>query len=174
MSTQYNICLYKANEEGTSANTFSPDSAITRVEIAALIVRTLSKIDTNSDGEFTDVKASDWFYNIAGSAKKYGIMNGTSTTTFAPKLNITKDQIVSVAARTLRNEMKYKNPAEPEKILNIYIDKNNIPNWGTIDIALATRENLVIKRIDSGFNPQGSMTRGDAAVILYRLFNKIW
>ena len=159
---------------GTSATTFSPDSTITRAEIAALIVRTLSKLDPNSNGGFVDVKKTDWFYGASGSAKRFGIMNGTSATIFAPKKNILKDQIVAVAARTIRTEMKYRNPVDMEKYLGSYLDRGSLPSWGTIDFALATRENLVVKRTDGKFSPAGTMSRGDAAIILYRMFMKIW
>ena len=40
-----------------------------RAEIAALIVRTLSKLDPNADGGFTDVARSDWYFGAVGSAR---------------------------------------------------------------------------------------------------------
>ena len=161
---------------GTGGSNFSPDAPITRAEIAALILRTVSKLDANADGGFTDIKKSDWYYGAAGSAKKYGIINGTNAegTLFSPKANITKDQIVAISARTLSSEMKYKVPSDVNKYLGTYTDGSKIPEWGKGDIALATRENLVVKRADGKFAPTGTMTRGDAAIILYRMFKKIW
>ena len=159
---------------GTSETAFSPDSPITRAQIAILITKTLSKLDANANGGFGDVKSSDWFYGAAGSAKNHGIMSGTSATTFAPNVNIPKDQIVAVSARVLRNEMKYKNPSSVESMLSKYSDKGLIPDWAKTDVALATQLNLVVYRTDGNFSPSGTMTRGDAAVILYRMFMKIW
>ena len=159
---------------GTSETAFSPDSPITRAQIAMLITKTLSKLDANANGGFSDVKSSDWFYGAAGSAKNHGIMSGTSATTFAPNVNIPKDQIVAVSARVLRNEMKYNNPTGVDAVLNKYSDKSAIPDWAKTDVALATQLNLVVYRTDGDFSPSGTMTRGDAAVILYRMFMKIW
>ena len=174
MQNAIQILAAKGIIHGTDATSFSPDSPISRAEIAALITRTLSKYDANANGDFSDVKKTDWYYGAAGSAKKYGIMGGTGATTFAPKVNIPKDQIIAVAARTLRIEMKYKDPADNGKILSIYADANSLAAWSLTDIALATRENLVVRRTDGKFNPNTTMTRGDAAIILYRMFNKIW
>ena len=174
MQQAINILSSKGIINGTTATTFSPDGAITRAEIASLIVRTLSKLDPGANGAFVDVKTSDWFFASVGSAKKYGIINGVSSTIFSPKAQIKKDQIVAVCARTLRNEMKYTNPADSQGVLGVYADSKSIPAWGVGDISLATRENLVVKRSDSKFNPAGTMTRGDAAIILYRMFMKIW
>lgn len=159
---------------GTSTTTFSPDGTITRAEIAALIVRTLSRLDSNANGGFIDVSKSDWYYGAVGSAKKCGIINGIGSATFAPKSNIRKDAIVAICARTLRLEMKYKDPTDVEKWLSGYTDRRGMASWGLTDFALATRENLVVKRTDGKFNGNGTMTRGDASIILYRMFNKIW
>ena len=159
---------------GTSGTTFSPESPITRAEIAALIVRTLSKLDPDANGGFTDVRKTDWFYGASGSAKRYGIMNGTSIQMFAPKVPISKGQIVAVAARTIRNEMRYINPSNTDKYLTAFHDYATLPSWGTADFALALRENLIVKQANGLFEPSGQMTRGDAAIILFRMFMRIW
>ena len=174
MQEAINILAAKGIISGTSATTFAPDSPITRAEIAALITRTLSKLDPNANGNFTDVAKADWYYGAAGSAKAYGIMNGTSATTFAPKVTIAKDQITAVAARVLRTEMNYKDPANTSSVLSAYTDAGKLASWSLTDLALATCENLVVKRSDGMFNPSGTMTRGDAAIVLYRMFMKIW
>ena len=174
MKKAIGVLAAKGIISGTSSTTFSPDSEISRVEIAALIVRTLSKLDPNAASSFSDVGKNDWYYGSVGSAKRFGIMNGTSTSTFEPNVDIQKDQIVAVTARTIRNEMDYKNPMDVESYLNKYVDAGQIPDWARSDISLTTRENLVVPRGDKRFIPAESMTRGDAAVILYRMFNKIW
>ena len=169
--------LYLASRgiiEGTSATEFSPDKSITRAEIATLIIRSLSKLDPNADGGFTDVLRSDWFFGEVGSAKRFGIINGTSPTTFAPRSTILKEQIVAICARTLRSELGYRNPANVSGTLSVYTDSGSIAQWGLEDIALATRENLVVRRSDGAFSGSTTMTRGDAAIILRRMFMKIW
>jgi hypothetical protein len=174
MRDAINILAAKGIINGTSATEFSPDTPIKRAEIATLLVRALAKFDLNADGGFTDVKKTDWFFSSAASAKKHGIMGGTGANTFDPELIIPKDQIVVVAARVLRNEMKYRNPTNVSSILSVYADSQALQEWSLIDLALATRENLVVKRSDGGFSPAAPMTRGDAALILYRLFMRLW
>ena len=70
--------------------------------------------------------------------------------------------------------MRYRDPANVNGILSAYTDASSIAQWGREDIALATRENLVVRRTDGNFNGSATMTRGDAAIILYRMFMKIW
>ena len=173
MQNAITVLASKGIINGISETSFAPDLSITRAEIAALIVRTLSKYDPDEDGGFSDVPRSAWYFGVAGSAKKHGIMVGNKDI-FFPLDTIPKDQITAVAARVLRNEMKYKDPEDVNKELSVYTDVTSLAEWSRTDIALATRENLVVRRYDGKFDPTAKMTRGDAAIILYRMFMKIW
>jgi len=159
---------------GTSQTEFSPDKSISRAEVTAIILRTLSKLDENADGGFSDVTKSNWFYGTAGSAKNAGIINGYEDNTFRGNVVIPKVQIVSVSARVLKNEMDYYDVSDVEKILGGYKDSSAIAQWAKSDVALATDANVVIKRTDGLFGGTDEMTRGDAAIILKRLFDKVW
>ena len=108
-------------------------------------------------------------------AERYGhIINGFEDNTFRGDAVIAKDQIVSVSARTLREQMDYKTPSDVTGELSIYTDAGNIANWAREDVALATMTNLVLKRTDGKFDGSAGMTRGDAAIIVKRLFDKLW
>jgi hypothetical protein len=47
---------------------------------------------------FTDVKISDWFYNDVKTAWETGLINGKTTTTFAPNDNMTYVEAIKLAA----------------------------------------------------------------------------
>ena len=47
---------------------------------------------------FTDVNASDWFYNDVKSAVEMGLINGKSPTTYAPNDNLTYAEAIKLAA----------------------------------------------------------------------------
>ena len=69
--------------------------------------------------------------------------------------------------------MDYIVPTSPEEYLK-YTDTDSLPEWAKEDISLAEMANLIMERTDNMFVPEDEMTRGDAAIILMRLFNKIW
>ncbi len=48
--------------------------------------------------KFTDVKKSDWFYDDVKSAVEMGLINGKSTTTYAPNDNLTYAEAIKLAA----------------------------------------------------------------------------
>lgn len=50
-------------------------------------------------GQFTDVRASDWFADNVKSAYELGLMKGNTPATFAPNATITVAEAVTVAAR---------------------------------------------------------------------------
>ena len=161
---------------GTSATQFAPDKTISRAEMASLLLKVLSKMDTSSLSTYSDVKKTDWYYVPVSSAKKYGLFSGYADNSFKPVLVIPKEQLVVVAARALRTEMNYKSPtsAEVTKYLSNYTDNSKIAAWAAPEIAYATRESLVLKRGDSKFIPSDGMTRGDVAIVLKRLYDRMW
>lgn len=58
-----------------------------------------SKSDSFSDGMFTDVKTTDWFYDTVKSSYQYGLMVGNSATTFNPSGNVKISEAITIAAR---------------------------------------------------------------------------
>lgn len=158
--------------KGTSESEFSPESPITRAEVAALIVRILNADDPNADGGFSDVTRENWYFGAAGSSKRENIIAGYEDNTFRGTVVIPKVQIASVAARTLVSRLGYDSVSE--SYLNEFSDIENIPQWARSDISLAAYTNMVIRRTDNSFMPNDEMTRGDAAVIIEKLYDKVW
>ncbi|MDE7325289.1 MAG: leucine-rich repeat protein, partial [Lachnospiraceae bacterium] len=157
---------------GRTATTFAPDGSITRAEIATLLVKALGKFDPNAVATFSDVSRRNWYYSAAASSQRHGLINGFPDNTFQGAANINKIQIVAVSSRVLTKEMRYKTPSNPSAYLSKYSD--SVAKWAQPEVALATRENLVVYRTDGTFSGDKDMTRGDAAIIIYRLFQRIW
>lgn len=157
---------------GTSSTTFSPDASISRAEIAKLLVSALGKLDPKATPNFSDVTKRNWYYSVAASSQKHGLVKGYEDNTFRGTEDISKVQIVALSSRVLVSEMKYKAPQAASKYLSKYSD--NVPQWAQSEVALATKENIVVLRSDGTFGGDKSMTRGDAAIIIYRLFQRIW
>ena len=173
MQESIKILAAKGIIEGTAEKEFSPENSISRAEIAALLLRVLSQVDPNSDGGFADVKKTDWFFGTAGSAKKYGMIIGFEDNTFRGNLTISKDQILTIASRVLQKEMKYKVPEKTSEWLGFY-DNDTIAEWAKEHIALTSMANIITRTADNKIHANEEMTRGDAALIIMRLFYKIW
>ncbi len=156
--------------EGVGDGKFEPDKAISRAELSTLIVKTLY---TNRVGSgFTDIDGK-WYENEVKAAQGAGIINGFEDGTFRGDEVIIKNQIIAIAARTLKEQKHYYDAQDPEKYIAQYTDGNSIPMWAVNDIAVATRENLVVKHVDGSFDGEKGMTRGEAALVLKRLFDRL-
>jgi len=70
--------------------------------------------------------------------------------------------------------MGYFIPSNIEGWLARYIDRPEISERYEDGVALATQTNIVVLRTDSRFAPITIMTRGDAAIVLDRLFSRVW
>ena len=157
---------------GSGGTNYSPNDSISRAELTALVLRALGKVDSKATPTFTDVTQANWYYATAASSQKLGYITGFEDNTFRGTTTINKEQIVVVAARVLGGEMNYKTPSNIATYLSKYSD--TVVSWAQPQVALATRENLVVYRTDGTFSGAKNMTRGDAAIIIYRLFQRIW
>ena len=86
---------------GYDSTHFGPDRTMTRAQFAAIVVRGLG-LPTKAGGKFTDVKSTDWFASYVGTAYAYGIVNGTSATTFTPNGTITRQEAAVMVARAAK------------------------------------------------------------------------
>ena len=152
---------------GITETEFMPDKEITRTETAALLLRMTGKGDETGEASFSDVSANDWYYGIAGASQKYGIINGYEDNTFRGNETVSELQLVSLAARTLRNEGTAVEPEEA-KTLGAGI----VPDWAYEDIEYALNHEIITEAEASNISDK-PMTRGEAAVILYRLYNVV-
>jgi len=159
---------------GVGNDRFAPDSTITRAQFARLVTGMLAIYDSNTNGGFVDVQRTDWFFGAAGSANRHGLMTGTGSNRFSPNVTIPRVQLVAVSARVLQREMGYITPANPQTHLQRFNDRNTLPDWSVGDISLAARHNLDVRRADGRFAPNEPMTRGDAAIMLYRLYTRLF
>ncbi|MDR1639374.1 MAG: S-layer homology domain-containing protein [Clostridiales bacterium] len=159
---------------GRSATEYAPGAKITRAEIATLFVLILKRMDPNADGGFSDVKKSDWFFGSAGSSKKQSLISGYDDNTFRGNTVIPKTQIFAVSARMLANEMRYRAPNDTSSVLKAFSDSTSIPDWAKSDVALAELAGLVLPRTDGMFDGAEEMTRANAAVAVWKLYNKVW
>lgn len=108
---------------------------------------------------FTDVPAGAWYYGAAVYAYNNGLFAGDSATTFAPNQTMNRAMLVTVLWSLAGK------PAP--KGVNTFSD---VPNgeWYTNAVTWAA-ENSVVTGVGSGrFDPNGAVTREQAAVILYK------
>lgn len=153
---------------GVTNNEFMPNKSISRAETVTLVLRMTGKENETGECSYSDVTSGKWYYSIAGAAQKYGIIDGYEDNTFRGEETVSDLQLAVLTARTLRNE---GTAIDPEKDKHITIP-DNVPRWAADDIEYALKYDLITEEEAKKLSSK-PMSRGEAAVILYRLYSII-
>lgn len=159
---------------GFGDGTFKPKQSMTRAELAKVIVLSMGlQANASYASSFTDVKESDWFAGYVGALVNSGITQGTSSTTFAPNLNVTREELAVFFVRAFGWEDK---AAGEELDVNL-TDIEQASSWAQSSVALAYSIGFIkgIENADGSyqFNPKGQADRQALARLAYEfLFNK--
>lgn len=159
---------------GSVEGNFYPDQPITRAEFTATVVNAFNLLDLDAQHQFLDVLPQDWFYTAVASAYKQDLVEGFADQTFRPDWDMAKGQLIVVIGRILMEQMDYHVPDNIDQLLQDFTDVEDLPAWAIEAIALTNATNILIHRYDGLFASNTVMTRGDAAIILYRLFSRVW
>ena len=155
---------------GTSANTFEPETAMTR----AMLVTVLWRYEGQPKGyqnTFTDVNAKDgsWYIDAVAWAAANGIVNGVGNNRFDPDGKITREQM---AAILFRYAQKKGIDTSKRGELSNFPDANKISAYAKEAVCWAVGEGI-INGSDGKLLPQGNATRAQVATILMRYIENI-
>ncbi|WP_010246382.1 RCC1 domain-containing protein [Acetivibrio cellulolyticus] len=157
---------------GKDDGIFDPAGKLKRSEFVCLLIKVLNLIDEDAHTDFIDVPVTAWYYNPVAIADNEDLISGYPGNKFLGNNSINNQEIIKTCAVTLQTEKGYYLPKDENNLL-IYKDNADIQKWARKYVSLGTREGLVVKRADGKFNATTPCTRRDAAVILYRLYNKL-
>jgi len=108
---------------------------------------------------FGDVQRSDWFYRAVRFAYSSGIITGTTETTFAPGIDLTRAMLVTIL---------YRYAGEPEVDGSAAFGDVEDGAWYTDAVTWASQNGLVTGYNADTFGTNDAITRAQLAVILYR------
>ena len=157
---------------GYADHTFRPEQAVTRAEFVAFVMRVLGRVNNSLKSPFVDVTETHGCYHEIASAYYYGIIKGYDAENFCGEKLITKTQIYTILGRILEREMGYWTPENPGEYLSGEFT-DTVDEWAWPEVALATREGLVIRQSTGAFDGQRMMNRGDVALIIYGLYQRL-
>lgn len=151
---------------GTSKTTFSPNTTLTRGMFVTALGR-LAGIDPADyqNRKFTDVKADAYYAPYVNWAASKGIVGGTTSTTFAPDSNITREQM-AVIMKNYADKMGYSIPKTLEAVT--FADNAQISSWAKDAVKAMQQAGVLSGKENNRFDPQGNATRAEAATVLHR------
>ncbi len=155
---------------GTGANIYSPSANITRADYLVMLVKTLG-LTASFDINFEDKKPGAYYYQSIGIGKKLGIASGTGNNHFNPQENISRQDMIVLTANAL-SKLKEMQAVEDTNVLDRFNDKADIAGYAAKSMATLVTEGLISGQGDK-LNPGSRATRAEAAVFLYKIYNKI-
>ena len=140
---------------GIGANQFAPDTNMSRAMLVTVLYSMERKPATGTSEPFVDVSVSDWYYSPVVWAYKNGIVAGTSTTTFAPDDNITREQMVAIFGK-YASYKGLKTPATAN--LNGYSDRHAISSYAVDAFKWAVGAGIISGTSTNTLGAQGRKT----------------
>ena len=164
-------CVRRSLMVGTGVGTFSPNAVCSRAQIVQILYNLSG--DTTDYGNyylpFTDVAPGDWFYEAVAWAYANDIVAGTSETTFAPNVDITREQMtVILYGYTAKYAPAFTGGGTS---LGQFPDAGSVANWAYAAMNWAVGNGLISGVESYGVTylaPQGSATRAQASAIIMR------
>jgi len=157
--------------EGYPDNKFRPDKTISRAEFATIIVKAAGlqpkKVNYSS---FSDVKVTDWYSPWIEAAKDYltGYRTANGEYIYNPTAPALREDI-TVAIVKLKG-YDVARLANRSVIEAMFKDYEGISESAKDYVAIAVEHGLVSGYPDETFRPQNSITRAEAAALLWRAF----
>lgn len=151
---------------GTGETTFSPDTTLTRGMFVTALGRLagINPADYQT-GTFTDVKADAYYAPYVNWAADKGIVSGTTSTTFAPDSQISREQM-AVIMKNYADKMGYSIPKTLEAVT--FADNTKISSWAKEAVKAMQQAGVLSGKSNNQFDPTGNATRAEAATVLHR------
>lgn len=161
---------------GYPDGTFRPDNTLTRAEFTSILARAWdwnleSKGETNY---FKDNGQIPWWASGAVyAARKLGVASGYHDGSFRPGQAISRSEMAAMIARVLSQEKKDdKDDNQKDSEESTYNASSSIPAWAEGYIETLYQAGLLQSLDGELFEPDGLVTRAEAAVIIDRLHKK--
>ena len=149
---------------GVSDTKFAPETSMTRAMFVTVLYRLEGSPDVTgmATPPFTDIGAKnfDWAYNAIVWAYNTGVTKGTSATTFAPGVAISRQEIVTMLYRYAGSPAVSGSP--------IFGDSSVISSWARDAVQWAKSLGIVNGYPNGNFGPVNATTRGQMAAMIHR------
>ena len=118
------------------------------------------KIEEEEEPFFADVNETSWYYSAVRYVYEHGLMSGLTTTEFAPKGVLSREQFATIIHRL---------HGAPEPVGNTLTFTDVSPNsWYTKAVLWANENGIITGYNETTFGKGDAITREQMAAIMYR------
>ncbi|WP_136607679.1 S-layer homology domain-containing protein [Paenibacillus dokdonensis] len=155
---------------GTSSGNYSPDTKLIRGDFLVMLMKSYGiAADTNPADNFSD--ASNAYYTgYLAAAKRLGISSGVGNNMFAPKKEITRQEMFTLLYNALKVIGKLPQ-SHSGRTLSDFTDANLIDSWAKEAMTLLIETGSIGGNAGK-LTPTSTTTRAEMAQVLYNLLAK--
>ena len=160
-------CVANGLMSGVGSGRFAPKMTTTRAQIVQILYNLEGEPKVSGTTPFTDL-TQNWYKDAVLWAYQTGVVSGTSATTFAPDLPVTREQIAVILMEYMTRVLKLERTWTPAD-LSVFPDAGSVSGWAKDALADAVALGLISGASNGGqtyLEPQGSATREQVATIL--------
>lgn len=150
---------------GTAATLFSPGNPTTRGMLVTILYRMEGSPQGAGWGPFTDVTPGAYYAQPIAWAAWNGIVNGITSTTFAPDRNVTREQMAAILYRY--TAWKGWDVSQQGNLFQ-FTDWQKVQAYARTPLAWAVASGLIQGKENQRLDPGGPATRAEVATILQR------
>lgn len=143
-----------------TGTTFNAETAMTRATVADALYRAEGSPTVQDSARFSDIPAGSPYAAAASWASAKGVMSGYGGGRFGGEDPVTREQMAAILWRYAGSPAA----ASGEN----FADEADISNFAKTAVDWARANSVVNGKDGNRFDPKGSLTRAQTAVILYR------
>jgi Beta-1,4-xylanase len=152
---------------GVNEDSFAPDHSVTRAEFIQMLMLALDLNQAGATSTFSDVKQGVWYSDSIASAQQLGIVSGLPDGSFGVNNKITRQEMAAMAYRAIQKAGIVLN--EETTSAAGFLDAQDIAGYASEAVTVMHQAGIINGIGNDKFDPNGTATRAQAAVIVYRL-----
>lgn len=151
---------------GTSADTFSPEDAMTRGMFVTVLGRlATAEVKQYGQSRFVDVSNNAYYMGYVEWASENGIVSGIGNGAFAPNRPITREQL---AVMMLNYAKTFGIPLPNVQEAMDFADNADISAYAKEAVKQMQMAGILSGKSGNRFDPKGTATRAEVAAVLHR------
>ena len=151
---------------GTAADTFAPQSNMTRAMLVQTLYAMQGKPAGSPNAGFKDVSGSAWYADAVNWAKANNVVGGYPDGTFRPNDNITREQLAVMLKA-------YSGDNSKGADISKFADAGDVSGWAKEGVEWAVGTGLIAGRDGNRLAPKANATRAEVAQILKNYCEKV-
>ncbi len=155
---------------GVGENMFNPEGRVNRAMAVTVLYRMVGSPKVSGTTPFVDVPENKWYSDAILWAYQNKVVDGMTSTSFAPMLDMTREQLVTVIHRFLKS---YGLAANESGSLGVFTDSTDVSAYARDAFEWAVAAKIISGVSEDLLAPGNNATRAQIATIYERLTHYI-